>query len=427
MDHYHRFKEDIKLMAEQGLKAYRFSIAWTRIFPNGRGDVNQSGIDFYMNLIDELRKNKIEPIVTLYHWDLPQILQDEYGGWESRKIIPDFVNYAKTLFEAFNGKVKYWISLNEQNIFTSFGWQQALHPPGKTNDKLFYQVNHIANLVNAATINIFHELNISGQIGPSFAYTPQYSYNSDPINVLAAENAEELTANFWLDVYLYGSYPHAAVSYLRKQGVMPKITKEDEILLKSAKPDFIGINYYQSSTNSYNPLGGVGRGNLNTTGKKGSVKESGVPGVYKKVVNPYTNRTNWDWEIDPIGLRIAIRRLTSRYRMPILITENGLGEYDKIENGKVHDYYRINYLSAHVTAIQEAISDGANVLGYCTWSYTDLLSWLNGYQKRYGFIYVDQDETQNGSQVRYKKDSYYWYKNLIEKHSELTNRKVKCE
>ncbi|MDR0922065.1 MAG: glycoside hydrolase family 1 protein [Lactobacillales bacterium] len=415
VDHYHRYKEDVKLMAEQGLKSYRFSIAWARIFPKGRGEVNQAGLQFYIDLVDELIANNIEPVVTLYHWDLPQALEEEYNGWESRKVIDDFVNYATMLFETFRDKVKFWVSLNEQNIFTAHGWLMSIHPPGKKEPKLFYEVNHIANLANAAVINKFHELKMPGKIGPSFAYTPQYSLDSNPEDVLAAENAEEMNANFWMDVYLYGEYPIVALKYLKEQGIAPTFEAGDAELLKSAKPDFLGINYYQSATNAENPLeGGVGAGEMNTTGKKGTSGESGTPGLFKRVQNPYVERTNWDWEIDPEGLRIALRRITSRYRIPVLITENGLGEYDKLENGKIHDQYRIDYLSAHVSAIRQAITDGCTVLGYCTWSYTDLLSWLNGYQKRYGFVYVDQDENQDGSQTRYKKDSYFWYKGVIE-------------
>ncbi|MDR0846900.1 MAG: glycoside hydrolase family 1 protein [Lactobacillales bacterium] len=418
VDHYHRYKEDVALMKAQGLKAYRFSIAWTRIFPNGRGEINQKGLQFYIDLVDELLAAGIEPLVTLYHWDIPQALQDEYGGWESRQVIADFVNYAEVIFNAFNGKVKRWVSLNEQNIFTAHGWLLAIHPPGKIDEKLFYQVNHHANLANAAVINKFHELGIEGGIGPSFAYTPQYSIDSDPKNVLAAENAEEMLSHFWMDVYMYGEYPIAALNYLKEKGVAPEFAEGDAELLKSAKPDHLGINYYQSATNAFNPVDGVGFAEMNTTGKKGTSGESGAPGLYKRVQNPYVDRTNWDWEIDPEGLRIAIRRITSRYRTPILITENGLGEYDKVEDGQIHDDYRIKYLASHVKAIQEAITDGATVLGYCTWSYTDLLSWLNGYQKRYGFVYVDQDENQNGSQKRIPKDSYYWYKKVIETNGE---------
>ncbi|MDR2832348.1 MAG: glycoside hydrolase family 1 protein [Streptococcaceae bacterium] len=417
VDHYNRYKEDIQLMKEQGLKAYRFSVAWARVFPEGRGEVNQKGLQFYIDLVDELIANNIEPVLTIYHWDLPKALDDAYNGWESREVIADFANYSKVLFETFRGKVKYWVSLNEQNIFTMLGWMMKLHPPGKNDPKMFYQVNHHANLANATVINLFHEMNMPGMIGPSFAYGPNYSLDSNPLNVMAAENSEDLNAHFWMDVYAYGEYPIMAMKYLEENGIAPEILPGDMDLLRSAKPDFLGLNYYQTATNAWNPLdGGVGIGEMNTTGKKGSSKETGLPGVFKRVENDHLERTNWDWEIDPTGLRIAMRRITSRYRLPILITENGLGEYDKLEEGKIHDQYRIDYLSSHVSAVRDAISDGVNVLGYCTWSYTDLLSWLNGYQKRYGFVYVDQDETMEGTLKRIPKDSYYWYKKVIEEN-----------
>ena len=422
VDHYHRYKEDVKLMAEMGMKAYRFSIAWTRIFSNGTGEVNEAGLKFYSDLIDDLLANGIEPLVTIYHWDLPQALQDAYGGWESRKIIPDFVNYAETLFKAYGDRVKYWVSLNEQNIFTHMGWQIATHPPGKKDPKLFYQVNHHANLANAAVINKFHDMGIDGKIGPSFAYTPQYAIDSNPLNVLAAENAEELGAHFWMDVYVYGEYPIVALNYLKERGLAPEFAPGDAELLKSAKPDFMGLNFYQTATNAWNPIdGGVENKDsyqMNTTGKKGTSQDSGIPGLQKTVTNPFVETTNWDWTIDPVGLRIALRRIASRYRLPVLITENGLGEYDKLEDGQIHDDYRIDFLKKHVLAIKEAISDGVDVIGYTTWSYTDLLSWLNGYQKRYGFVYVDQDETMNGSLKRIPKDSYYWYKDVIASNGE---------
>ncbi|MDA9470662.1 glycoside hydrolase family 1 protein [Enterococcus sp. 5H] len=417
VDHYHRYKEDIALMKEQGLKAYRFSVAWTRIFPNGRGEINQAGLQFYIDLVDELIANQIEPVVTLYHWDLPQALQDEYQGWESRKIIADFTNYATVLFEALRGKVNYWVSLNEQNIFITHGYLMASHPPAVSDPKRMYQANHHANLANAAVIKKFHELEMPGKIGPSFAYGPNYSLNSDPKNILAAEDSEDLNAHFWMDVYLFGKYPIVALKMLKEQGLAPEMEAGDEELLIAGKPDFLGINYYQTNTVVFNPIDGVGLGKMNTTGEKGSSEESGVPGVFKRVENPFVERTNWDWEIDPEGLRIGLRRITSRYRIPVLITENGLGEYDKLtEEKEIHDDYRINYLNSHIHAIREAMTDGVEVLGYCTWSYTDLLSWLNGYQKRYGFVYVDQDENQNGSLKRYKKDSFYWYKKVIQEN-----------
>ncbi|MFD1362382.1 glycoside hydrolase family 1 protein [Lentibacillus salinarum] len=415
VDHYHRYREDVQLMAEMGLKTYRFSVSWPRIYPNGRGEVNQKGIDFYNNLIDALIKNNIEPILTIYHWDLPQALQDEYGGWESRKIVEDFKNYSITLYKAFGDRVKYWVSLNEQNIFTRLGYQTAMHPPGVKDDKLFYQVNHHASLANAAAIKEFRNYVPDGKIGPSFAYSPAYGATSKPEDVLAAENAEELTNHWWMDVYAWGEYPTASWNYLGRKGIAPQLEDGDLELLKESKPDFMGVNYYQTTTYEKNPLDGVtSEGHFNNTGKKGTMEDTGVPGLFKTVKNENMERTNWDWNIDPQGLRIGLRRITNRYSLPILISENGLGEYDKVEaDGSIQDHYRIHYIGAHLKAIQEAITDGVDVIGYCVWSFTDLLSWLNGFQKRYGLVHVNQHEEGEHDLKRTKKKSFYWYKEVI--------------
>ncbi|WP_207694111.1 6-phospho-beta-glucosidase [Enterococcus sp. DIV0212c] len=424
VDHYHRFKEDVALMAEQGLKAYRFSIAWSRIYPNGKGQLNQAGLDFYSQLIDELLKHKIEPIVTIYHWDLPQALQNEYGGWESRRIIKDFTNYATVLFDAFSDRVKYWVSLNEQNVFITHGYLLGTHPPAVRDIKRMFAANHIANLANASVIKAFRSGGYSGQIGPSFNYGPTYAFDSDPMNVLAKIDTEELMGFFWLDVYATGKYPRTVIKQLEKLHLAPTITNADQKLLSFGIPDFIGLNYYQTATVKASTTDSfTGEIKMNNSGKKGSSKEMEIPRVSKFVKNPYLEQTNWDWTIDPVGIRVALRTIESRYQLPVLITENGLGEYDTLENGKVHDPYRIEYLQKHLQEIQEAITDGVQVLGYCTWSFTDLLSWLNGYQKRYGFVYVDRDEISERTLNRYKKDSFFWYQKVIESNGAYLNEK----
>ncbi|MDA5522216.1 glycoside hydrolase family 1 protein [Yersinia kristensenii] len=423
VDHYHRYKEDVALMAEQGLSAYRFSIAWSRIFPEGNGAINQAGLQFYDDLINELIKHNIEPVVTLYHWDIPQALQDAYGGWESRKVVEDFAHYAVTVFKHYGNRVKYWVTLNEQNVFIGHGYKTALHPPGVADEKRMYQANHHANLANAAAIAAFRALGMVGKIGPSFAYGPNYSVNADPKNVLAAENAEEFGAHFWMDVYARGEYPPLVWNWLEAQGLAPETQPEDTELLKQGKPDFMGVNYYRTMTNAFNPIDGVGIQAMNTNGKKDSAKYSGEPGVYKHVCNEFLEKTNWDWDIDPIGLRIGLRRIASRYQLPVMITENGLGEYDTLtEAGEINDDHRIAYLRDHALAVQQAITDGVDVIGYCTWSFTDLLSWLNGYQKRYGFVYVDRDEQNEKSLTRYKKKSFYWYKDVIASNGDILSQ-----
>ncbi|MGF7033136.1 6-phospho-beta-glucosidase [Paenibacillus mucilaginosus] len=414
MDHYHRYREDIALMAEMGLKAYRFSVSWPRIYPSGHGEVNEAGLQFYDNLIDELLAHGIEPVLTLYHWDVPQALMDEYGAWESRRIIEDFDNYCITLFKRYGDRVKYWVSLNEQNYNTNHGFITAMHPPGVKDRKRFYQANHHAFLANAKVIDSFRHYVPHGKIGPSFAYSPAYPASSKPEDLLAFENAEEFTNYWWLDVYCLGQYPQIPLRYLEEQGLAPVFEEGDLELLRRGRPDFVGVNYYQTITYETNPLDGVAEGRMNTTGQKGSNQSTGMPGLFKTAANPNLETSNWDWAIDPIGLRIGMRRITSRYGLPVFITENGLGEFDKLEaDDTVHDDYRIAYLRSHLLQCQQAMSDGVELIGYCSWSFTDVLSWLNGYQKRYGFVYIDRDETDARSLRRIKKLSFHWYREVI--------------
>lgn len=414
VDHYHRYQEDIALMAELGLKAYRFSVSWPRIYPHGNGKVNAAGLQFYHNLIDALRAHGIEPILTLYHWDVPQALMASYGAWESRRIIDDFNTYCVTLYQQFGEKVKYWVSLNEQNYNFNHGFITAMHPPGVKNRKRFYEANHVAFLANAKAIESFRRYVPHGKIGPSFAYSPAYPLTSNPQDIVAFENAEEFTNHWWLDMYCWGTYPPIALQYLQEHDLAPTIQAGDLELLQQGRPDFIGVNYYQTLTYEANPGDGVAEGTMNTTGQKGSAQVTGVPGLYKTQRNPYVETSNWDWAIDPTGLRIGLRRLASRYHLSVLVTENGLGEFDVLEpNDKVNDEYRIAYLRSHLEQCKHAITDGVDLLGYCAWSFTDVLSWLNGYQKRYGLVYVNRDETDQRDLRRIKKQSFAWYQGII--------------
>jgi len=423
VDHYHRYKEDIRLMAEMGLKTYRFSISWPRIYPNGRGEVNEAGLKFYDDLINECLKYNIEPMVTIYHWDMPQALEEAYHGWENRQIVDDYVHYAKTLFKRYGDRVQYWITMNEQNVFTKHGWLEGMHPPGKVNEfKTFYQVNHHANMAHAKTVIALKEMYPQAKVGASFAYGPTYAIDNKPENAMAKADYDDLNNYFWLDVYAYGRYPVVAMKYLESKGIAPQIEDGDMEILKKASQlvDFMGVNYYQTKTIEYNPLDGVQASHeMNHTGQKGTAKVQGVPGLYKIPFNKHLPTTDWDWAIDPMGIRMCCREITSRYALPVIISENGLGAFDKVEDGQVHDPYRIAYLKAHIEELKKAIDEGCEVLAYCTWSYTDLLSWLNGYQKRYGFVYIDREEDENsGTLKRIPKDSYYWYKKVIKSNGE---------
>lgn len=418
VDHYHRFKEDIALMAEMGLQTYRFSIAWTRIYPDGNGSVNPEGVKFYHELIDECLSYGIEPMVTIYHWDLPSHLQDEYGGWESRRIIDDYVRYATTLFQEYGSKVKYWITMNEQNVFTRLGWMNGAHPPGKMNEeKMFYQVNHHAFMAHAKTVLLFHKLVPNGMIGASFNYHASYAMDAHPEHAIAKADYDDLINYWWLDMYGYGRYPRAAWNYLQERHMVPEMEEEDKTILKEAaqRLDFLGVNYYRTDMIAYcDETETSSAAVFNTTGKKGTTQTAKVPGMYQVPLNPYLPTTDWDWTIDPSGLRFCCREITSRYDLPIFITENGLGAFDKLEAGCVHDPYRIEFIKQHLIELKKAIDEGCQILAYCTWSFTDLLSWLNGYQKRYGFVYIDREEDENsGTLKRIKKDSFTWYKEVI--------------
>lgn len=417
-DHYHRFAEDVALMKEMGLKVYRFSISWPRIIPEGRGSINVEGLKFYNDLIDLLVENEIVPMVTLYHWDLPQALQDQYMGWESKQIVGDFVEYAKVCFEHFADRVKYWIVMNEPNIFTSLGYMLKAHPPGVRDEALFLKTFHHTVLAHAETVIAYKEAGYDGMIGSSIAYTPTYPASNNPEDHKAKEMFDVTGPLWYLDSYNKGHYPALGVSYYSKAGLMPEITDLDlNLMTKAAKLiDFIGINYYQTATIAHNPEDGVGYSGMNTSGKKGTQSENGVPGLYKQVFNPNLEYTDWDWAIDPDGLRYGLEILNDRYGLPILISENGLGAYDVVsENGEINDDYRIDFLRKHIIACDEAINKGVDLLAYCTWSFTDLLSWLNGYKKRYGFVHID---FETGSLKRTTKKSFDWYKRVIATNGE---------
>ncbi len=421
IDFYHKFEEDIDLMKEMGLNAYRFSVSWPRVMADGR-TVNPKGVEFYHNVIDKLIEAGVEPILTIYHWDLPQALQDEYAGWESREIIKDFTAFCELLYKEYGDKVKYWVTLNEQNIFTGLGYVQKLHPPKVSDYQRFINANHIASLANASAIKLFRDMGIKGQVGPSFAYGPAYAKSEKPEDVIAMENAQEIENFLWMDVYAKGEYPRIGLKLLENLGIKVDFQPGDKELLKAGICDFMGLNYYQSATyiDPEQKQENVQAGNAAQVSVVSEVKDIPTDKIYARADNDYLKMTDWNWAIDPNGLRVSLRRIASRYGLPVLISENGLGAFDTLtEDGRVHDDYRINFLKEHVQAIEAAIEDGCEVLGYCTWSFQDLFSWLNGYAKRYGFVYVDRDEESEKELKRYKKDSFYWYQKVIESNGEI--------
>lgn len=411
VDHYHHYKKDIALMAEMGFKSYRFSISWTRILPEGTGEVNPQGIAFYNNLIDECLKYDIEPIVTMFHFDMPAKL-DERGSWSNRESIDWFADFAKVLFENFGDRVKYWLTINEQNMLTLVGPViGTLHVPEGTDNltREIYKQNHHQLVAQAKAMQLCHDMLPEAKIGPAPNISLVYAASSKPEDVLASQNFNAIRNWLYLDAAVYGVYNNLVWSYLEEYDATPEVTEEDLAIMKAGKPDFIGFNYYNTATAAASD----GTESEFATHADQQSKQ-GVANVFRTVDNPNLPKTEFGWEIDPMGFRATVREMYSRYRLPLLVTENGLGAYDTLtEDGKIHDTYRIKYLQDHIEQIQLAISDGVDMMGYNPWSAIDLISTHEGIKKRYGFIYVDRDEFDLKSLKRYRKDSFYWYQRVI--------------
>ncbi len=414
-DHYHRFKEDIKLMKELGMKAYRFSISWTRVLPNGRGEVNEKGINFYKELVKELKDNGIEPLATIYHFDLPLCLQEEYGGWSSREVIDDFVYYCEVLFRNLGEDIKYWFTINEQSNMFLLPYLMVFNSETPL-EKQKYEMNHIMMVAHAKAIKLFREMVPSGKIGPAIGISPNYPKSCKPEDIQAAKEADDFRTYLFTDLYVHGCYRENVWRYMEENNIEPTIEDGDMESIVAAKPDFLGINYYQSRVVEYAPEDIENRDViLNTDGKSGTTSFEVNPGLYKGDSNPFLEKTEWDWEVDPIGLRVVLNELNDRYHLPIIITENGIGIMENLtEENKVNDEYRINYLKSHLKQCNLAINDGVNLFGYCPWSFMDLLSTTSGFRKRYGFVYVNRTDKDLKDLKRYKKDSFYWYKEVIE-------------
>ena len=408
-DHYHNYKEDIALFAEMGFKAYRFSIAWTRIIPNGTGEINPKGIEFYNNLINELIKYKIEPIVTMYHFDLPYELQKK-GGWGSRETVEAFANYSKVLFENFGDRVKYWLTINEQNMMILHGSALGLVPNDSANPmKDLYQSNHHMLLAQAKAMKLCHDMFPSAKIGPAPNISTVYPASSKPEDITASQNWNAIRNWLYLDMAVYGRYNNIAWSYLEEKNALPDISEGDMEILASGKPDFIAFNYYSTATVEASIIGEKAG---NSVGDQQIV--IGDEGVYKGASNPNLQKTEFGWEIDPIGFRNTLRDIYERYALPLIVTENGLGAFDKIEeDGTIKDDYRIDFIRKHLEQAQLAITDGVKLFGYCPWSAIDLVSTHQGCSKRYGFIYVNREEFDLKDLKRIRKNSFFWYKKLI--------------
>lgn len=408
-DHYHRFGEDVELFAELGLTAYRFSIAWTRIVPDGDGEVNPAGIAHYHHVIDALLARGIEPVVTMYHFDLPAAL-DERGGWSRRSTIDAFERYARILFEEYGSKVKYWLTINEQNMMILHG--RAIGTTGRSGQvsgRELYQQNHHMFLAQAKAMVLCHQMLPGAKIGPAPNIVSVYAATCAPEDVVAADDWDAIRNLLYTDLSIRGSYHPLAWTYLKAKGWDPEILDGDLELLASARPDFLAFNYYSTQTV------GASRGDASDIQIRGGDQQitRGEVGLYRAEKNEHLPVNAFGWEIDPVGFRTTMRRLWDRYRLPLIITENGLGAFDELVDGRVHDDYRIEFLRLHLEQIQLAITDGVEVFGYCPWTAIDLVSTHQGISKRYGFIFVDRTEDDLKDLTRIRKDSFFWYQDVI--------------
>ena len=404
-DFYHNYKEDIALFAEMGFKCYRMSIAWTRIFPRGDEEKpNEEGLKFYYDVFDELLKYNIEPIVTLSHYETPLALVQEYGSWRNRKLIDFFVNYAQTCFNRYQGKVKYWMTFNEINatLASPRPWHQAgiVYQENEDRWQTAIQASHHMLVASAKAVKLAHEIDPHNQVGCMLLIPESYAASCSPEDQIARRNKMALTF-YYGDVHVRGRYTNTCQSLWKKYHTKVQMAKDDEKVLSEGIVDYIGFSYYFSSIEGKD-LQQV-EGNVFTGGK-----------------NPLLPATQWGWQIDPLGLRSVLNELYDRYQIPLFIVENGMGAVDSVEDGQIHDDYRIDYLKQHIQALKDAVEiDGVDLMGYTPWGCIDLVSASTGeMKKRYGFIYVDKDDQGHGTLKRLKKDSFYWYKKVIASQGE---------
>lgn len=402
VDFFHHYKEDIALFAEMGFKCYRMSIAWTRIFPKGDElEPNEAGLAFYERVFDELHKYGIEPVVTISHYEMPLHLATEYGGWVNRKLVDFYVRYATAVLSRYKDKVKYWMTFNEINSlnhhpYTSLGVVEENHPH---LEQAKYQGAHHQFVASALATKICKELNPSAEVGCMISYQLLVPYSCDPDDVQATVEKQR-HALFFSDVQARGYYPAYTARMLAEKNVVVETQPEDEQLMREYPVDYVSFSYYMSSAVSAHPEKLEGAvGNMLTGGIK----------------NPYLSASEWGWQVDPKGLRTALNQLYDRYQKPLFISENGLGAIDVVKEGDIiEDDYRISYLNDHIVQIKEAIKDGVDVFGYTSWGCIDIVSASTSQvSKRYGFIYVDQDDLGGGTKRRIKKKSFDWYKNVI--------------
>ncbi len=402
IDFYGHYKEDIALFAEMGFKCYRMSINWARIFPKGDElTPNEDGLKFYDAVFDECLKYGIEPVVTISHYETPLYLAHTYGGWKSRKLIELFERYCEVIFTRYKDKVKYWMTFNEINCICIGPWMAGGVIEEDKQSK--YQAAHHQFVASAKAVIMGHKINPNFKIGMMLGYGPSYAETCNPDDVMQ-QIINGRSNYFFGDVQCRGYYPNYMLKEWEREGIEIVMQPGDKELLMAGKVDYIAFSYYMSMVD---------------TAKDNA--EKSLANFFSGVKNPYLKSSDWGWQIDPVGLRIALNWLYDRYQLPLFIVENGLGANDVVEeDGTINDDYRIQYLQDHISEMKKAVEiDGVDLIGYTPWGCIDIISASTGeMKKRYGFIYVDRDNAGNGSLARSKKKSFDWYKKVISTNGE---------
>ncbi len=401
IDMYSHYKEDIALFAEMGFQCYRFSFSWSRIFPTGEeAEPNEAGLQFYDDLVNELLKYQIEPVVTLCHFDAPIALVEKYGSWKNRKMIGFFLKYCDAVIRHFKGRIRYWITFNEINMLMHLPFMGAGIRLEEGGDELQikYQAAHHELAASAMAVKLAHEINRDAQVGCMLAAGSVYPYSCNPVDVWESMKKDRENY-FFTDVQVRGKYPAYAVKYMEQQGIQIAMQDADLEIMEKNTVDFVALSYYNSRCVRTDGQGEASGGN-----------------VFASAKNPYLECSQWGWPIDPLGLRITLNALYDRYQKPLFVVENGLGAVDVLEaDGTVHDDYRIDYLRSHIRAMMAAADeDGVDLIGYTPWGCIDLISATTGeMSKRYGFIYVDKNDNGEGTLKRLRKKSFHWYRDVI--------------
>ncbi|MFC3927940.1 glycoside hydrolase family 1 protein [Streptococcus caprae] len=402
VDFYHRYKEDIKLFAEMGYSVFRLSISWARIFPNGNDETpNQAGLDFYRSVFEECRKYNIEPLVSIWHFDTPLNLEQNYGGWSNRKLIDYYEKFARTIFNEYKGLVKYWLTFNEINntvMFLDMLSVIAGHEATDEEYQVAYQQLHHQFVASARAVQAAKEIDPNYQLGCMICGITNYPATCDPADILATEHAWERNLFYCGDVQVKGKYPTYAKRLWKERNVTLDIQEGDLEDLAKGTVDMYTFSYYMSALVTTHKVDDKVGGNFSMGAR-----------------NEYLTYSEWGWAEDPTGLQYFLEKIYDRYQVPLMVVENGLGAQDVVgEDGVVHDDYRINYHRNHVNAMAKAIDNGVDLIAYTTWGCIDIVSAGTGeMRKRYGFIYVDMDDEGKGTLERTPKDSFHWYKKVI--------------